>query len=445
MRLACPFLFAALLLAETPKLPEPYQSIAEQAHSVSPEFAADALLRVVESHKITNVEAQRDLVEQAFRLAASAKFRMRMRGLAGTLVDTRSGYLSKAYDLKLDAMSLATRAVRDMLPVDGARARAMFQEITKPVLTPLSCDDALVYDVSDYYRTLAAVVDAAFDEKERKKDEHINFLLDYLQQAASPAQLAPLAAAIKTVGVPPEQRAILWNRLAGLLENMQPDDRSFSASLGEVERAIPQELRASFEKYSNKSSGCKDDAGVTAGLANAEPQPAKTGTTPKIERYWESIATHILLQGAQKLRFGSEGKPLTDADRSSQEWQQQLADYLRQLGEWGPGQEKSEADYYNQKCVVYEALVELIPPGPQRDTILTGYLDFIGNSSLQQESPVEWFMHAHSMLERVRSTNSGEPGKVLEGFQKSGNPILALYAALERTFGSSVPAWVTGK
>ena len=145
------------------------------------------------------------------------------------------------------------------------------------------------------------------------------------------------------------------------------------------------------------------------------------------------------------MRFGTEGRILTDADRASQEWQQQLTDYLGQLAEWGPGQEKSEADYYHQKCVVYEALVELIPPGPQRDTILTGYLDFIGNSSLQQESPVEWFMHAHSMLERVRSTNSGEPDKVLEGFQKSGNPILALYAKLERTFGSSVPAWVTSK
>src|SRR5256885_15924312 len=101
MRLACLFFMAVLLSAEPPKLPEPYQSIAEQAHSVSPEFAADALLRVVESHKITNAEAQRDLVEQAFRLAASAKFHVRMRGLPGSMVDTRSGYLSKAYDLKL--------------------------------------------------------------------------------------------------------------------------------------------------------------------------------------------------------------------------------------------------------------------------------------------------------------------------------------------------------
>src|SRR5258708_5637957 len=299
-RLASFFLIASLLPPNPPKLPEPYQSIAEQAHSVSPEFAADALLRVVESRKITNAEAQRDLVEQAFRLAASAKFRVRMHGLPGMLVDTRSGYLSRAYDLKLDALSLASRAVRNMAPIDSARARAMFQEIPRPVLTPLSCDDPLVYDVSDFYRTLGTIVDSTFSEKERKKDEHINLFLDYLQQATSPSQLAPLAAAIKTVGGTPEQRAILWNRLAGLLEHVQPDDRSFSASLGEVGRAMPPEVRASFEKYSKKNSGCKDDAFATAAVNNTDPQPAKTGSTPKIERYWESVATHILLEGAKK-------------------------------------------------------------------------------------------------------------------------------------------------
>ncbi len=448
MRLAGLFLIAVLLPAEPPKLPEPYQSIAEQSHSVSPEFAADALLRVVESHKITDVDAQRDLVEQAFRLAGNAKFRIRMRSLPGSMVDTRPGYLGKAYELKLDALSLASRAVRDMAPMDRARARAMFQEIPKPQLTPLTCDDPLVYEVSDYYQILSIIVGSSFSEKERKKDENINFFLDYLLQATSPAQVAPLANAIKSVGVTPEQREILWNRLGGLLENMQPDDRSYAASLGEIERALPQELHASLEKYQKKSSGCRDDAAVTAGanagLANAEPQPAGTGSTPKIERYWESVATHILLEGAKKLRFGTEGKVLSDADRASQEWQQQLADYLRQLGEWGPGQEKSEADYYHQKCVVYEALVELIPPGTERDTVLMSYLDFIGNSSLQQQSPAEWFMHAQSMLQRVRLTNSGEPSKLLEGFQKSGNPILSLYATLERTFGSSTPSWVPG-
>src|ERR1700687_3415591 len=144
MRLAAIFLIIAVLLpAEPPKLPEPYQSIVEQTHSVSPEFAADALLRVVESHKITAVESQRDLVEQAFRLAGTAKFRLRMHNLPGAMVDTRSGYLRRASSVKLDALSWASRAVRDMAPIDKARARAMFQEIPRPQLAPLSCDDPL--------------------------------------------------------------------------------------------------------------------------------------------------------------------------------------------------------------------------------------------------------------------------------------------------------------
>src|ERR1700694_1016206 len=99
-------ILAAAFLADAPKLPEPYQSIVELAHAAPPEFAADALLRVVESDKIANRDSKRDLVAQAFRLAGMAKFQVRMRGVAGTMVDTRSGYLSRAYDLKLDALSL---------------------------------------------------------------------------------------------------------------------------------------------------------------------------------------------------------------------------------------------------------------------------------------------------------------------------------------------------
>ena len=112
------------------------------------------------------------------------------------------------------------------------------------------------------------------------------------------------------------------------------------------------------------------------------------------------------------------------------------------MADWTAAQEKSEADYYHEKCIVYEALVELIPPGAQRDKMVQAYVDFVGNSSLQQQSPVEWFMHAHSMLERVRNTANGEPAKLLEAFERSGNPVLALYAAEEKIFTGQVPSWV---
>jgi hypothetical protein len=341
--------------------------------------------------------------------------------------------------LKLDRLSLQSRAVLDMLAIDRAKARELFLEIPQPVLTPLTCDDSLVYDVSDYYRILGAV-SATFTDKERAKEEHVKFLLDYMGQVTSPLQLAPLARVIKIASVTPPQREILWNRFSGMLEAIQPDDRSFAASLSELEFETSAEARASFEKYRQKSQGCKGDA-PQAGFTVDATRPANA--TPKVEPYWQSVATHMLLEGGKKLRFSPEGKPLTDADRATREWQQQLADYLSQLVDWSPSQEKSEADYYHQKCVIYEALVELIPPSPQRDEILKGYLNFIGNSNLQQESPVEWFMHAHSMLQRVRNTNTGEPAKVIEAFRTSGNRVLALYAMLENTFGGQAPAWAT--
>jgi hypothetical protein len=436
------FISSLLLMAEAPKLPEPYQSIVELSRAAPPEFAADALLRVVESGKIANKDSKRDLLEQAFRLGGMAKFQVRMRGVPGTMVDTRSGYLSRAYDLKLDALSLQSRAVRLMLAVDAAKARELFQEISRPALTPLTCDDPLFYDVSDFYQTLGAVVQNAFTAQERKKEEDLSFLLDYIGQASSPAQLAPVARVIKSANVSAQQRDILWNKFGGLLESMRTDGRSYASALDDISSEIVPGAEASFEKFKQSSAGCRDDVrpGVTIDLSQG---PVHAGKTPLVEHYWESSAAKQLLEGAQKLRFTPDGRVITDSVRATHEWQDKLNDYLSQVADWTSSQEKSEADYYHEKCVVYEALVELIPPGPERDKTLQAYLEFVSNSNLQRESPLDWFMHAQWMLERVRNSSNGEPAKLLSAFEGSGNAVLVLYAAEEKAFGGQVPAWVT--
>ncbi len=218
--------------------------------------------------------------------------------------DTRSGNLSQAYDLKLDALSLESRAVRDLLSLDGAKARELFQNIPRPTLTSLSCDDALVYDVSDFYQTLGAVANAAFTQKERDKEEHVNFLLDYLGQATSPVQLAPLALVIKAANVTPAQRDILWNRFNGLLEGVQADERSFSASLADLSQIVTPEMQASFDKYRQKTTVCKDDVGSSV-LINGPAEPPKTGSTPKIERYWQSHRSSAAAPGCQQTTLRS--------------------------------------------------------------------------------------------------------------------------------------------
>jgi hypothetical protein len=445
MRLGLLLIAAVCTSAETPKLVEPYRSLVELAHATPPEFAADAMLRLVESGKIADRDARRDLIEQAFALSRAGRFPVRMRGVPGTTVDTRSGFLSQAYDLKLDALSLESRAVQDMLRIDPAQARKLIQEIPPPALAPLTCDDALFYDVADFYQAVGAIANKAFTDKERAKEEHVNFLLDYIGQATSAAQYLPLAQMIQGAGVTTEQREILWTKFSGMLQSVPSDGRSLSALSFSTAQGQAGEIQALIRK-SVKTSGCPDDAARAGGVPiNLLPTvPAKSVTTPKIEHYWQSAEAKRLLEDGVRLRSTADGKLLTDADRATSEWQQRLADYMSALAAWGPAAEKFETDYYNEKCLVYIALVELIPPGPQRDKTLDSFVDFVSGSSLQQQSPVEWFLQANAMLERLRPLNNGGPDKVLEAFERSGNPVLILETTIEKTLGAKAPAWATG-
>src|SRR5271166_2203438 len=411
----------AVAHAEIAKLPGAYQSLVDLARAAPPEFTADALLRIVEQGKFLDKDARIDLIEDAFRSASAAKFQVRMDGLPGTTTDTASGSLSRAYAWKLDALSLESRAVRDMLPLDPAKARRMFTEIARPMLPALTCDDALFYDLSDYYQALSAVVNGSFSQKERAKDGHLNFLSDYLGQAASPLELAPIAQVIESVSVTNQQRQGLWARLGGLMESIQADDRSLSAALPALNSLSLPELQSSLEKYRQKSHGCEGD--VASGTS-------KKPITPKLDSYWQSTNSQQLVQPGKKLRFDKNNVPLGDADRSTPEYRQQVSDYLNQLGGWAADQENSEADFYHEKCTVLMALIELVPHGPDNDKIIADYVNFVGNSNLYQQSPAEWFVEPRALLDRF------QPGPVrtaiLDAFQGSGNPVLGLEFALEK-------------
>jgi len=342
--------------------------------------------------------------------------------------------LSQAYALKLDALSLQSRAVRDMLPLEPSKARDLFGQMLKPTLAPLTCDDALVYDPSDFYQALSAVVNGSFTPKERAKEEHLNLLLEALGQATSPAELVPLAGAIQSAGVTAAQRQILWARFNGLLESMQPDDRSFAASLPAVSALSAPGIQGPLEKYRQKSHGCEADAAPSSENHKAAKRP----TTPALERYWQSSNSQQLLQAGIKLRFAPSTQLLTDAERATPEWQQQIADYLNLIADWTPDQEGSDTIYYHEKCLVFEGLLDLAPPGSQRDKILAYYVDLIGNSGLYQKSPAEWYVEPHFLLGRFE-TDAARYSKVIEAYQNSGNPVLTLEVALEKSWPAHQP------
>ncbi len=389
--------------AEPAKLPQPFQSISDLASAAPPEFTADALLRMVESGKLADRKARRDLVGQAFQLAVSAKFAMRMEAVKGATADTESGSLSQAYGLELDVLSLQSRAVRDMLPLDPAKARNLFAQIVKPALAPLTCDDALVYQPSEFYLAVSAVANGAFTPREKAKEEHFNFLLEYLGQASSPLQIAPLSTVIQSATVTEPQRQILWTRLASFVENLQADDRSSSAALMQMSLTG---VEAFAEKLRQKSHDCQ--------------------SAPKLEKYWQSATSKQLLEGGKKLRETLNATATVD-------WQRQLSNYLNLIADWTQDSAESDAVFYHEKCLVYTSLLDLVT-GPQSDKILADYVDFVSNSDLYQQSPPEWFEEPHTVLLRAE-TDFARHGKVLEAYQRSGNPVLELVVTLEKAFG----------
>lgn len=401
MRAFILLLVPVLFAAEPVKLPEPYRSLSELASAAPPEFTADALLRIVESGRVPDRNANRALVEQAFQAAASAKFPVRMRAIAGAVTDTQAGSLNEAYKLGLDVLSLQSRAVRDMLPLDQAKGRGLFAQMVTPALAPLTCDDAMVYEPDAYYQAVSAVVNEGFTAKEKAaektKDAPFNLLSDVLGQATSPLQLAPLASVVESAGVSAAQRQLLLARFNGLIASMQADDRTFGATP---------------EKYRGKGHACESG--------------------PKLERYWQSAAAKQLLEAGQKLRHAPGDRTMSDTDRTSAQWQQQLADYLNLIADWTFDQEPSEAVFYHEKSLVYISLLDIVPAGSQREKLLADFVDFVSSSALYQTNPAEWFAEPRMLVDRSQG-DAALHAKVLDAYQRSGNAVLVLAVALEKT------------
>lgn len=375
---------------EKPKLPPDLERIVQLANASPPEFTSDALLRVAAVTKIDK-QLRLELIDRAFHNAPGAQFHTPMIILMQT-PDTSAGMLASAARLNLDTLTLQTRAVRGMLPLDPLAARQLFLEISQPAIEPATCEQVMVPDLTPLYDTLSIIANSTFSDLEKKKEEHINLVMGYLSRASSPTQIAPLERMIASLSVSPQQRDILTTRLNGLRQSLV-------------------------------APTCDDK------------KPMDASSRP--DAFWKSDQAKRLFSLGVRLRFKENGNLYSDAERDTPEWYLQLTDYTKELGDWGASDEKDEATYFHQKAIIYEMLVELTPRGAERDKLIQTYVDFVANSGLQREKPVEWFFHAQSLLTRVRGENGGEPVKIAAAFVNSGNPVLALYMDLDKTLPTS--------
>src|SRR5262249_41836556 len=114
------------------------------------------------------------------------------------------------------------------------------------------------------------------------------------------------------------------------------------------------------------------------------------------------------------------------------EWEYQLSDFLREMARWKPEHESSEADYFHQKCQLFNELIELSPNNSMRLWILDEYMTFLERNRFKRESFIEWYLHVSDLLRRIRTMEKEEREVALEAMRDSNDHVLQLSVKLMR-------------
>lgn len=81
-------------------------------------------------------------------------------------------------------------------------------------------------------------------------------------------------------------------------------------------------------------------------------------------------------------------------------------------------------------------LINLLPPGIDRDQALDELIAFMKSEGVERYSHVEWFLPVHQLLNGYKGS-AAERDWMLRTLIDSGDPVMRLYAQVEEMVGSS--------
>ncbi|HSE16179.1 MAG TPA: hypothetical protein VLB46_03955 [Pyrinomonadaceae bacterium] len=445
------------------------------ASAAMPEVAVDLLIKIAESNLISDRQKRIDLLEEAFRRSGEVQEMTRRKIWTGP-VDSRSGFLSAAFDQQLDALSLRCRVVRAMLSLDPERARKLFLEVPTIKVKELSCSQNLAYDMTDFYKTLSMVAAKSFSAAEVEQGEKLRFIQSYVETIQSPAQVSPIINVLIDSALPAPDLSVVGKSLSNALGKVSTDPRSLDASLlhgnliTNLERLLrfysdhdlpTAELLGSFRSYllaQLNSVQCSDVAASTSRTKQIwesldkfstwlnEPikaddvKPSRIEQVNSDEHFWTSSQSYGLLVKLKALRFGEGTVPLPVEARAANDWQQKMEMLLADVDQWDGTSEKSALTHFHEKANLYSGLFELTPSNDNKLRVLLRFAGYLRNSEAKEQSHIEWLWHLHSLLRKIKQLDTADRTRVFDVFKNSGNQALQLYSDYDLLLTAPVPA-----
>jgi hypothetical protein len=110
------------------------------------------------------------------------------------------------------------------------------------------------------------------------------------------------------------------------------------------------------------------------------------------------------------------------------------------LAEWKPEHKRSRADYFHQKCRLFNELLELSPNSEIRLRMIDEYMAFLEQNRYECESFIDWYQHVSDLLRRVGSMKEEEKKLALQALRYSNDIVLQLNIKLIPVFEAALQA-----
>ena len=443
---------------EQPKHDRDIEFLIAEANSVPPEFSADALIRLSQLPKVDKAW-RREMLNEAYMRAYGAPEQYRLATTRQIPPDSRQGAQVFAYATALTRVTLQVRAIELMAFVDPERARELFEWIDLN-LAPGVCADPLVPAVDEYYGALSLLARTTFA---RDRVGALRFLELYTWRAHLPSEMPAVARAIERFRPGLLEAAYLEGLFRLILEGGSKDAPGFSSAaldivsrmtdlqiahtaIGVTGSHLMDALRA-YLVAQLKAPRCADNATAVATPstfnaalrrakadfdvkpidADAARLPATLGVA-HIDLYWQSFDAGRLHDAAVRLR-GPGAAPLSLRVRQTVEWRNQAERLLTDVEQWSGTRELAERDYFYQKGVLFTWLLDLMPASPVRTRALRSFVEFLRRSETDVNRRMLWFAFVNRLIEMSHGPYRSQ---VLTAMEESHQPVVALYARIER-------------
>jgi hypothetical protein len=166
-------------------------------------------------------------------------------------------------------------------------------------------------------------------------------------------------------------------------------------------------------------------------ITQDEYKPASVIGEVELHPHWETPKSAFLLKKLNALRFGSGKTPLSAEEKSKTQWQIDLRSYLNELSLWNSTEERSESDYFQQKCRLYDAMLEaVVPHGQVYEEVLNAFTSFLHESQIQRSHRIEWILQIDLLIGLLKQPGRTEGNKYIQSLRRSKNSTIRLYATI---------------